>query len=79
MYKNQELLNRIVDTCRAAGATPKVYVYPGCRTYTVALGQEWMDNATDTGTKYDNLIDALNVMGAEPCRDFYGSDVQRVY
>lgn len=75
---SKELLNKIVNTCYAAGATPKVYIVPGSDVFTVALGREWMDNATDCGNRYDKLIDDLNAMGAEPCADIYGA-VQRVY
>lgn len=75
---NKELLNKIINACYAAGATPKVYISAGDDVFTVALGRDWMDNATDTGTKYDKLIDDLNQMGAEPCGEVYGA-VQRVY
>lgn len=79
----KDLLNRIVNACYAAGATPKVYL--SCTgEVDVALGHDWMDNATDTGTKYDKLIDELNAMSTEevqlcPCAAVYGSSIQRIY
>ena len=75
---SKELLNKILNACYAAGASPKVYIGAGDDCFTVALGHNWMHNATDTGTKYDKLIDDLIEMGAEPCAEIYGS-VQRVY
>lgn len=75
---DKQLLDKIINACYAAGATPKVYIGAGDDVFTVALGRDWMDNATDTGTKYDKLIDDLNQMGAEPCGEVYGA-VQRVY
>lgn len=75
---DKQLLDKIVNACYAAGATPKVYIGAGDDVFTVALGRDWMDNATDAGTKYDKLIDDLNQMGAEPCGEVYGA-VQRVY
>ena len=75
---DKQLLDKIINACCAAGATPKVYIGAGDDVFTVALGRDWMDNATDTGTKYDKLIDDLNQMGAEPCGEVYGA-VQRVY
>lgn len=75
---DKQLLDKIINACYAAGASPRVYIAAGTDTFTVALGREWMDNATDCGNKYDKLIDGLNAMGAEPCGEVYGA-VQRVY
>lgn len=77
------LLDKIVNTCYAAGATPKVYLTTPDEV-TVALGSEWMYNADDSGNKYDLLIRKLNGMSTPelqvaPCGEVYGSNLNRIY
>lgn len=57
----QEMIVAITALCNKAGSPCSIY--EDGYMLDVALGYEWMDQATDTGTHYDKLIDDLNALG----------------